>query len=56
MSRETMKLYQDNDVNPAGSCLPMLIRGPGVHVHVLYAVGHSIHSTNGNAMRWARST
>ena len=28
MSRETMKLYQDNDVNPAGSCLPMLIQGP----------------------------
>ena len=23
MSRETMKLYQDNDANPAGSCLPM---------------------------------
>ena len=28
MSRETMKLYQDNDANPAGSCLPMLIQGP----------------------------
>ncbi|RDX33129.1 YidC/Oxa1 family membrane protein insertase, partial [Bifidobacterium breve] len=28
MSRETMKLYQDNNVNPAGSCLPMLIQGP----------------------------
>ena len=27
-SRETMKLYQDNNVNPAGSCLPMLIQGP----------------------------
>lgn len=28
MSRETMKLYQDNNVNPAGSCLPMLVQGP----------------------------
>ncbi|OZG60146.1 60Kd inner membrane protein [Bifidobacterium myosotis] len=28
MSREMMKLYQDNDANPAGSCLPMLIQGP----------------------------
>ncbi|KFI67128.1 membrane protein insertase YidC [Bifidobacterium magnum] len=28
MQRETMKLYQDNKVNPAGSCLPMLIQGP----------------------------
>ena len=28
MSRELMKLYQDNDANPAGSCLPMLIQGP----------------------------
>ena len=27
-SREMMKLYQDNDANPAGSCLPMLIQGP----------------------------
>lgn len=28
LSREMMKLYQDNDANPAGSCLPMLIQGP----------------------------
>ncbi|EFA22426.1 membrane protein insertase YidC [Bifidobacterium gallicum] len=28
MQREMMKLYQDNHVNPAGSCLPMLIQGP----------------------------
>ena len=28
MSREMMKLYQDNDANPAGSCLPMLVQGP----------------------------
>ncbi len=28
MSRELMKLYQDNNANPAGSCLPMLIQGP----------------------------
>ena len=27
-SREMMKLYQDNNANPAGSCLPMLIQGP----------------------------
>ncbi|NMM94807.1 membrane protein insertase YidC [Bifidobacterium oedipodis] len=27
-SREMMKLYQDNDANPAGSCLPALIQGP----------------------------
>ncbi|MCI1218590.1 membrane protein insertase YidC [Bifidobacterium crudilactis] len=27
-SRETMKLYQDNHANPAGSCLPMLIQSP----------------------------
>lgn len=28
MQREVMKLYQENKVNPAGSCLPMLIQGP----------------------------
>lgn len=28
LSREMMKLYQDNGTNPAGSCLPMLIQGP----------------------------
>ena len=28
LSREMMKLYQDNNANPAGSCLPMLIQGP----------------------------
>ena len=28
MSREMMKLYQDNNANPAGSCLPMLVQGP----------------------------
>ena len=28
MQRELMKLYQDNDANPMGSCLPMLIQGP----------------------------
>lgn len=28
MQREMMKLYQDNDANPMGSCLPMLIQGP----------------------------
>ncbi|RSX57459.1 60Kd inner membrane protein [Bifidobacterium samirii] len=28
MQRETMKLYQDNDANPAGSCLPLLIQSP----------------------------
>ncbi len=27
-SRETMKLYQDNKVNPMGSCVPALIQGP----------------------------
>ncbi|TCD54293.1 membrane protein insertase YidC [Alloscardovia theropitheci] len=27
-SRETMKLYQDNNVNPMGSCVPALIQGP----------------------------
>ena len=28
MQREMMKLYQDNNANPAGSCLPMMIQGP----------------------------
>ncbi|MFD0704534.1 membrane protein insertase YidC [Alloscardovia venturai] len=28
MSRETMKLYQDNNVNPMGSCVPSLIQAP----------------------------
>ena len=28
LSREMMKLYQDNKANPAGSCLPMLVQGP----------------------------
>lgn len=28
LQREMMKLYQDNDANPAGSCLPLLIQSP----------------------------
>lgn len=28
LQREMMKLYQDNNANPAGSCLPMLIQSP----------------------------
>ena len=28
MSRETMKVYQDNHANPMGSCLPALVQGP----------------------------
>ena len=28
MQREMMKLYQENNANPAGSCLPMMIQGP----------------------------
>lgn len=28
MSRETMKVYQDNHANPMGSCVPSLIQGP----------------------------
>jgi YidC/Oxa1 family membrane protein insertase len=28
MNRELMKLYQDNNVNPMGGCLPMLIQFP----------------------------
>ena len=28
MNEETMKLYKDNKVNPAGGCLPMLIQMP----------------------------
>lgn len=28
MQREMMKLYKDNNANPAGSCLPMLLQGP----------------------------
>lgn len=28
MRREMMKLYQDSNANPAGSCLPMMIQGP----------------------------
>lgn len=39
-SRETMKLYQDNNVNPVGSCVPSLIQGPVFMAlfYILYAI------------------
>ena len=46
MSRETMKLYQDNDVNPAGSCLPMLIQGP-VFMSMFYTLSAIPYIANG---------
>ena len=55
MSRETMKLYQDNDVNPAGSCLPMLIQGRcSCPCSIRCRPFHTLPTVN--AMRWARST
>ena len=46
MSRETMKLYQDNNVNPAGSCLPMLIQGP-VFMSMFYTLSAIPYIANG---------
>ena len=46
MSRETMKLYQDNDANPAGSCLPMLIQGP-VFMSMFYTLSAIPYIANG---------
>lgn len=46
MSRETMKLYQDNGANPAGSCLPMLIQGP-VFMSMFYTLSAIPYIANG---------
>ncbi|AKV55754.1 60 kDa inner membrane insertion protein [Bifidobacterium actinocoloniiforme DSM 22766] len=48
MSRETMKLYQDNHVNPVGSCLPALIQSPifMTMFYVLSAVPFIAHGTH----------
>ena len=40
MQREMMKLYKDNNANPAGSCLPMLIQGP-VFMCMFYVLSRS---------------
>lgn len=48
MQREMMKLYQDNDANPMGGLhfhAPYVRAGSRIHVHVLYAVSHSVHRT-----------
>ena len=46
MSREMQKLYQDNKVNPAGSCLPMLIQGP-VFMCMFYTLSASPYIARG---------
>ncbi|RSX54534.1 60Kd inner membrane protein [Bifidobacterium dolichotidis] len=46
MQREMMKLYQDNNVNPAGSCLPMLIQGP-VFMCMFYVLSVIPYIANG---------
>ncbi|KAB7788737.1 60Kd inner membrane protein [Bifidobacterium cebidarum] len=45
-SREMMKLYQDNNANPAGSCLPMLIQGP-VFMAMFYTLSAIPYIANG---------
>ncbi len=47
MSRETMKLYQDNDANPMGSCLPALIQGP-VFMAMFYVLSAVRYIANGS--------
>ncbi|WP_018142873.1 membrane protein insertase YidC [Alloscardovia criceti] len=46
MSRETMKLYQDNNVNPMGSCVPSLIQGP-VFMALFYILSSMQYIANG---------
>ncbi|MDF7663145.1 membrane protein insertase YidC [Bifidobacterium sp. ESL0763] len=49
MSRETMKLYEDNKVNPMGSCLPMVIQGPVFMCmfYMLSAIPYIAHGSRG---------
>ncbi|WEV72421.1 membrane protein insertase YidC [Bifidobacterium sp. ESL0790] len=49
MSRETMKVYEDNKVNPMGSCLPMLIQGPVFMCmfYMLSAIPYIAHGSRG---------
>lgn len=47
MSRETMKLYQDNNVNPAGSCVPSLIQAP-VFMSLFYILTAIKYIAEGN--------
>jgi YidC/Oxa1 family membrane protein insertase len=46
MSREMQKLYQDNNANPASSCLPMLIQGP-VFMCMFYMLSAIPYIANG---------
>ncbi|NMM99320.1 MULTISPECIES: membrane protein insertase YidC [Bifidobacterium] len=46
LSREMMKLYQDNDANPAGSCLPLLIQSP-VFMSMFYTLSAIPYIANG---------
>lgn len=58
MSRETMKLYQDNKVNPAGSCLPMLIQGPVFMCmfYMLSAIPYIAHGSRGQLGAFDKAT
>lgn len=49
LSRETMKLYQDNHVNPMGSCVPSLIQAPVFMslFYILTAVQYIANGTKG---------
>lgn len=46
MSRETMKLYQENHANPAGSCLPALLQSP-VFMAMFYTLSAVTYIANG---------
>lgn len=46
MSRETMKLYQENGANPMGSCLPALIQSP-VFMTMFYVLSSVRYVANG---------
>lgn len=47
MSRETMKLYQENDANPMGSCLPALIQSP-IFMTMFYVLSSVRYIANGS--------
>jgi YidC/Oxa1 family membrane protein insertase len=52
LGAETMKLYKENNVNPAGGCLPALLPLP--ILMALYWVFNGIQNIDGASFLWIK--
>jgi YidC/Oxa1 family membrane protein insertase len=54
LQAETMKLYQEYDINPLAGCLPMLLQIP-IFFGLYYAIRHLSHASDAGGFLWLDS-